>query len=409
MSSTSSGIAGEYLPQYSIAYSDVTNSGYLYLATYNETEAKANAICMVTQSGGVGAGLVGEITLMGKVTSNSFSFSPAADLYLSTSGNLTSTKSEAVGTYVVPLGHALMDSTEIWFKPQTGWKIGSSSIYVGGPLVRGAVEGRIDIDSPTSSGTGSQLIYTPVNGIGIGLWNGYEWRLVSPYTMPTFGYSGIVLNGLTTSGGINYDIFAEYVSDDEFRYVAQAWAGDTTRSRELERFQGVLVYDAESDEGRKRRFVGTVRRRSNYDKEWVDTDAERFVSNFYNKQNRQCRYYTNAGGATFSSSSYTLWYNAVSPGASLVLTNSQDILVSGHTGTQNGTGSRVIIRVYIDGVGAGFDFWKSGDTPSDEEETFQFVYSFSSGYHYVDLYKRLGAGSSTSYHWAADIDFIVQN
>jgi len=283
ISSTSSGIAAQSLSDYTVVYADSSNSGYLNLAHYDQTEAKASAFAIVTQSGGLEQDQTGEITLFGKVSNPAWNWPPNTDLWLSSSGTLTTTKPTAVNTYAVPMGHSMMIPQDIWFNPQTGWKIGASSIFVGGPLCRSAVEGRIDINSPTASGTGSSLIWTPVAGYGIGLWNGYEWRLVTPSTIPTFDYTGTVLNGTTTSGGINYDLFAEYVSDDSFNIVAVAWAGDTTRSLALGQWQGTYVYDSTTDVGRKRRFLGTVRRRSTYNLEWVDSKQQRLVLNRYNK------------------------------------------------------------------------------------------------------------------------------
>jgi hypothetical protein len=159
-------------------------------------------------------------------------------------------------------------------------------------LAKATNGGRIDLTSTSSSGTGTQLSWWGKYGNTIGLYNGSYWELVSPVSSPVFTYSGTVLNGTTTSGGINYDLYAEYVDLTSFNLVACAWASDTARSVTPTLFDGVYVYDT-SAAGKKRRWLGTVRRRSTYNREWVNSETQRFISNFYNGQ--YGRGYKNSG------------------------------------------------------------------------------------------------------------------
>jgi DUF4097 and DUF4098 domain-containing protein YvlB len=146
---------------------------------------------------------------------------------------------------------------------------------------RDVVGGRLDISSITSSGTGTSLVWTAVTSSGIGLYNGSYWQVVTPANSVTFTYLSTVYNATATSGGYNYDIFAEFVSSSEVVLKAQAWTSDTVRSKEPSIFEGVYVYDL-TEAGKQRRYLGTARRRSTYDREWVDTDTQRFVVNHYN-------------------------------------------------------------------------------------------------------------------------------
>jgi hypothetical protein len=212
-------IAAEEIPQYRMVYADVTTSGYARLGEYDETAARANVLGMVTGAGGLSAEQTGELRLFGKVTNTAWSWEPNQDLWLASSGTLTQTQPDVSDVYAVPCGHSLVDPTEIWLSPKTGWKIGASSITAAGPLVRGAVEGRFDRNSDT------ELIWTPVNGNGIGLWNGYEWRLVTPATDITAANTATTLSGVALAVSSTYDVFAEWDSDDNFNYVFRHWDG----------------------------------------------------------------------------------------------------------------------------------------------------------------------------------------
>lgn len=282
VSSTTDGIAAESLPQYRMIYADSTASGYLGLGEYDQTEVKANVFGMVTQDGGISASSTGEITLLGKITNPAWSWNPNADLWLSSSGTLTETKPTADSVYAIPCGHSLLEPTEIWLSPKTGWKIGASNISAAGPLVRGAVEGRFDRNSDT------ELIWTPVNGNGIGLWNGYEWRLVTPATNPTAANTATTLSGVSLAVDCLYDVFAEYVSDDEFQFVFKHWdgatAGASDRGYSLYQHQGVYV-EADTTDGKKRRWLGIAYSYNNSSTvNFKDEKALRLICNHYNKQ-----------------------------------------------------------------------------------------------------------------------------
>jgi hypothetical protein len=275
---TVTGTAGEALSLYDLVYSDPTDSGKYKKSLSNGTSTQAECVGIVTQSGGISNGSSGEITLLGKVTNQSWSWTAGSMLYLdSTPGSVTQTEPSTFGYYVKPIGYAT-GITDIFFQVGTGWRIGSASISVAGPLVRSVVGGRIDRSSDTV------LTWTPVIDSGIGLWNGYEWRLVTPSSSPTLSNTANDLDSAALTYDYNYDIFAEWYDELSFNLVAKKWTNDLTRSQSLSRYQGVYVYDATTDSGRKRRFLGTVRLRNDTTSKFSDDNGKRFVSNFYNRK-----------------------------------------------------------------------------------------------------------------------------
>lgn len=285
---TMQGTVAENLGQWAVVYADPTASGYFRGAFNNNTDTQARAIAMVTQYGGLNTGQTGTLTLFGQISNSNWSWPPNTNLWLASPGGgwLTTIKPTATGTWIIPLGHSMVAPTDIWFNPQAGYQISATTIAVGGPLARACVEGRIDLNSPTSSGTSTSLIWNAANGIGIGLWSGSEWRLVTPSVMPTFSYTGTVLNGPTTSGGINYDLYAYYIDDQTFGIIAEAWVNNNTRQATQGRWQGIIVQNPSYAQGQMYRYIGTVRRRSTYNLEWVDQKQQRFILNQYNRQNK---------------------------------------------------------------------------------------------------------------------------
>ena len=283
--------AAEEIPQYRMVYADTTTSGYARLGEYDQTAARANALGMITEAGGLTADQTGELRLFGKVTNAEWSWEPNQDLWLASSGTLTQTQPDVSDVYAVPCGHSLVDPTEIWLSPKTGWKIGASSITAAGPLVRGAVEGRFDRNSDT------ELIWTPVNGNGIGLWNGYEWRLVTPATDITAANTATTLSGVALAVSSTYDVFAEWDSDDNFNYVFRHWDGPAVRGYTLHQHQGVYVHEDTSD-GRKRRWLGVLYMDDDTGAKFKDSEALRYICNYYNSV-------TKTIGVTNPYSSYT--------------------------------------------------------------------------------------------------------
>jgi len=188
-----------------------------------------------------------------------------------------------------------------------------SLVTISGQLsafARSMVGGRLDIYNITSSGTGTQLYWNSVISSDIGLYNGTIWEYVTPSGSIYLNSNSTTISGATMSGGINYDVFAEYFSSNNFNLVIQEWASSTGRYTSLSTFEGVYVYDL-STQGKKRRYLGTVRRRSTYNLEFVDSPNQRLLMNYYNKlsKNFNVMPLTAFTTQTISVTSWQSWVN----------------------------------------------------------------------------------------------------
>jgi hypothetical protein len=393
-------IAAEEIPQYRMVYADVTTSGYARLGEYDETAARANVLGMVTGAGGLSAEQTGELRLFGKVTNTAWSWEPNQDLWLASSGTLTQTQPDVSDVYAVPCGHSLVDPTEIWLSPKTGWKIGASSITAAGPLVRGAVEGRFDRNSDT------ELIWTPVNGNGIGLWNGYEWRLVTPATDITAANTATTLSGVALAVSSTYDVFAEWDSDDNFNYVFRHWDGPAVRGYTLHQHQGVYVHEDSAD-GRKRRWLGVLYMDDDSGAKFKDDSYSRLVVNYYNQKLLNCSSSGQGGGASFTSTSYISMTGFTI--IRVILLEPMTILFSGNRALPN-NGGRCKSRVYVNGAAVDTEHWNVSSTSityTDNNGAFTAKSDVTSiGYNYVELKKAMGSG--TGLEWWSQLLFSIK-
>lgn len=166
-------------------------------------------------------------------------------------------------------------------------------------LIKNTVGGALALDGST------HLIWTPRQSNLIGLHNGTSWVMVQPASTPLAFNNAAVLGGGTLASGFNYDVFANYVSPEEFTLEFNKWATDTTRVTAPQRFEGILVFDTTTS-GIKKRYLGTVRPYYNgVDVVFVDTKEKRLLMNYYNKTKKpfgkSCPYSSN----TFIASSTT--------------------------------------------------------------------------------------------------------
>ena len=114
---TVTGTAGEALSQYDIVYTDTTDSGK-YKKADKDVLVTADAVGIVTQTGGISNGATGEITL-GERLITTGTWTPGGTIYLSgTAGGIT--QDLPTSGYIKPLGIAT-ETNQILFKPETGW------------------------------------------------------------------------------------------------------------------------------------------------------------------------------------------------------------------------------------------------------------------------------------------------
>lgn len=271
-----------------------------------------------------------------------------------------------------------------------------------GTAVKGTVEGRIDRSSDT------ELIWNPVAGQGLGLWFNDQWQLVTPAHAISLSNTALDLEGNALTYNSNYDVFAEGDGTPfNFRLVAKKWTNDTTRSQSLGRFHGVLVYDKDSDAGRRRRFLGTVRLRNDGGTaKFSDSDTRRFVSNYYNEVSLVFSCSVNASGATFNSASWAIWSNWASPGIAFVLCapRSAQAMAVGQAQTTSDS-KRPEYSIFLDGAAVGVvacNIWDANAWAKTDTPAMYHGGALAAGYHYVDYYRRLSSSSSSnSAQWQA--------
>jgi hypothetical protein len=114
--------AAETLAQYNVTYSDSSSLGNLKKAV-NTSEASADAIGIVLESGGISQNSSGAVAL-GPAIIEMGTWTKGATLYVSdTAGSLTQVK--PVSGYIKPIGFAI-STTALYFNPQIGWSVVSS-------------------------------------------------------------------------------------------------------------------------------------------------------------------------------------------------------------------------------------------------------------------------------------------
>lgn len=128
----------------------------------------------------------------------------------------------------------------------------------------------------------SSLIWRPFKHGTVGIYNGDLWVPITPEPAdyPSLSNVATDIDGATMSGGRNYDVFAEYHTEDTFNLVSAEWSDDNTRKYDIEQFQGVYVQENTTTSGQCRRYLGTIR--LNDDGNYQDDQRRRFVVNWDN-------------------------------------------------------------------------------------------------------------------------------
>jgi hypothetical protein len=158
-------------------------------------------------------------------------------------------------------------------------------------VVRTLQGGRIDYVTNTS------IQWAPYTHGCIGLYTGTSWVPVTKSGSVTYNIADKDYFGNSVTAGLNYDVFAKYLSSGNFNLQLVPWATNNTRVTDLNRFEGILVYD-NSAAGRIMRYLGTVRLVAG--PYFVDSDTQRFMINYNNQIPKGLRAYC-------SSTPYATW------------------------------------------------------------------------------------------------------
>ncbi|MBI4965348.1 MAG: hypothetical protein HY913_18875 [Desulfomonile tiedjei] len=277
-----------------------------------------------------------------------------------------------------------------------------------GEGIKEVVEGRL------AWGSDTELAWNPVRGYGAALWMSDDWRVVTPSHSITMSNTAIDIDGNTLTDNANYDVFAEGDgSPFNFRLVAKRWTNDTTRAQNLARLDGVLVYDKDTDIGRRRRFLGTVRLRNDAGTpKFTDSVTKRFISNIYNSEQVRVAASAQANGAAVADDSYAPWTNWGSPGIGAVFAGTQTFAVfapfGGQTDPANAAG-RLSVVVALDGAPGGVE----GSTPGTAgimaiaRQPMYIIEIAAPGYHFIDLYRKRFVSGTSPLHWAVNVEGTI--
>jgi hypothetical protein len=196
------GTAGEALNEFDLVYQDFTDSGIFYKAV-NNAIMSTDCIGVVTESGGILQGAIGEITVGRKfITNPGWTFPSGSVIYVSSTPGIC-TDVKPLSGYIKPVGQ-LVGSNTILFDAQVGW-FSLNSVYAS------ADGDQLNIDwNPNNYSPTVDVIAPSVDHLAAHL-KGIDTRLL------TAGSSSIV----TVTAGENLNRFDVVYSDASNSNVAK--------------------------------------------------------------------------------------------------------------------------------------------------------------------------------------------
>ena len=364
------GTAGEALSQYDIVYSDSTDSGEWKKAYAADTKAKADAYGVVTEIGGISDTSTGEITLIGQITNDGWSFTPGSILYVSTSvsGGIVQSEPDSSQYYVKPIGTALTSDT-MWFSPLLGYYSNFDTIYA--PIID-VMGGRIQRDSD------SQISWEFVDSNQVTLYNNSAgaWENVAISSAPT-----LTTTSLPTASGM-YSVYLCYSSSTAATLEAAVWA-DVYTEPTYTTLAGRKVKGSGSDQ-EKRLVAIMFIDNSKYVK---DEQQKRYIANYFHPELKEigvdCPFSSNTTDALDSGDDWYPWY------AADITKYKIECVSTGKT-----TPFMEAAGIYHDGENYGFYCaWATDDDAPDQDKATTVYYYYETGL--VGYSKQLSAG----YHY----------
>lgn len=169
----------------------------------------------------------------------------------------------------------------------------------------------------TSDTTGGTLYLHQFGGNRVTLWNGYSFER---WSIPAAGYLSLALSG--TSSGVNYDVYLYKYQGALYLGLNAGWASDTARTDFIVYYTptskcGLLVNDSSFTEvvsGRNidsnsATYLGTIR--TSAANTVADTDAQRYLWNYYNRRPRRLTRTESTSSWTYSTAAWR-YYNGSS-------------------------------------------------------------------------------------------------
>jgi len=263
--------------------------------------------------------------------------------------------------------------------------------------VTDVVNGRIEFVNAT------QIKWRFLYSNQIRLWNPTlgQWEIVSCTSELTFPSSGLDLNGSGLAASYNYDVFAQYASASGFNLVLKKWTSDTVRAVAPTQWQGILCYDNTTDDGKKRRYVGTVRLIDNAGSpNFAWSSTQKFIWNYYNRLGYHS-VIADSTSHTYTTSSYRPWNNDEAltrlewVEGSTTDTHAIDLLF-GFTPTA--AGDRCSMRVNLNGTGIDYKV-SVGVTTVFHRDAVTQHYAGRTGYNYAYV-EEYGYSNSPTFNSA---------
>lgn len=250
------------------------------------------------------------------------------------------------------------------------------------------------------------LEWQPYQHGSIGLFNGLNWEVVTPDSNPSAANTTTDLDSTTLTYDTNYDVFLKYESATSASLQFKAWTNDTTRAVSLTRFEGVYV-QSDTAEGRKLRWLGTVRLRNDSGAKFTDSSSQRFVMNHYYKIEKILGVQNPHGSDaddTGVGSSWESWYtNGDLYKIEFMADGEQEVMLNarGLRADYNSGGSQGVCSIGIDSkspiTGATIEgVYLSNVAGANASSLLQSLYMDTpvAGYHYAYPLARESAGSA---------------
>jgi len=222
----------------------------------------------------------------------------------------------------------------LYFLP-TGLHIMKDDQTVIGPFIsdlpaNGVCEGRLTLSSGTPVTTANvvaatTVYFSPYTGNRISLYDGTRW------TIYTFTELSLSLSGFTADK--NSDIFI-YDNAGTLALERTEWTNDTTRATALAVHDGVLVKSGAIT----RRYLGTIRTTGTTG-QCEDSEAKRFVWNYYNRVRRPFSCEESATSWSYSTSNWRYHNNSSANRVEFVIGVAEDSVQAGMLGSFSGNGS----------------------------------------------------------------------
>ncbi len=243
-------------------------------------------------------------------------------------------------------------------------------------------QGRLTLTSGTPVTTSdvtaaTTLYFTPYLGDLVGLHDGADWEVFQ------FTERSIAIPATTNT---NYDVFL-YDNSGTLTLELVAWTNATTRATALATQDGVYVKSGDTT----RRYLGTIRT-TGVSGQVEDSEAKRFVWNYYNRMKRKLRV-AESTSHTYSNAAWRAWNNDTTVITEFVCgVNEQEVIMTQTSSMNTNTGQ---VMPALDGSTLDFQgpyLYQANDTVPQLRSDTKWL-AGQIGYHYYQVQESSGGGN----------------